>query len=107
MKSTDNKEIMFNYNNKFDMKNKSSITRKAKYFLYTLLATVIFTSCDYGVAKESDLTKALEQAYFEGQRDALENDVRIKRNQDSCWIWIKSPWNSGKQPIFNPSFDCR
>ena len=107
MKSTDNKEIMFNFKNIFDMKNKSSITRKARYFLYTLLATVLFTSCDYVVTKESDVTKSLEQAYFEGQRNALENDVRIKRNQDSCWIWVKSPWNSGKQPIFNPSFDCR
>ena len=89
------------------MKNKSSMNRKARYFLYTLLATVLFTSCDYGVAKKSDLTKALEQAYFEGQRDALENDVRIKRNQDSCWIWIKSPWDNNEQPIFEPSFDCR
>ena len=40
MKSTDNKEIMFNFKNKFDMKNKSSITRKARYFLYTLLVAV-------------------------------------------------------------------
>jgi len=41
MKSTDNKEIMFNFKNKFDMKNKSSITRKARYFLYALLAVVL------------------------------------------------------------------
>ena len=89
------------------MKTKTSNLHRNRHFLYCLLATVLFTSCDYGVAKESDVTKALEQAYFEGQRDALENDVRIKRNQDSCLIWTKSPWDSGKQPIFNPSFDCR
>ena len=41
MKSTDNKEIMFNFKNKFDMKNKSSITRKVRYFLYALLAAVL------------------------------------------------------------------
>jgi hypothetical protein len=54
-----------------------------------------------------DLTKLVERAYFEGQRDALENNIRIKRNQDSCWIWVESPWDSGKEPIFNPSFNCK
>lgn len=108
MKSTNNKEMKFNFKNKFDMKKqKVRLPEKARYFLYTLLATVLFTSCDYGVAKQSAVTKALEQAYFEGQRDALEKDIRIKRNQDSCWIWIKSPWDRGEQPIFNPSFECR
>ena len=55
----------------------------------------------------NELTELCEQAYFEGQRDALENNIRIKRNQDSCWIWISSPWNSGKEPVFDPSFNCR
>lgn len=88
------------------MKNKNSITRKSIFLLYSLSITLFFTSCDYGIAKESDLKKALEQAYFEGQRDVLENDVRIKRNQDSCWIWIKSPWDTNEEPTFIPSFEC-
>jgi hypothetical protein len=54
-----------------------------------------------------EITKLVEQAYFEGQRDALENNIRIKRNQDSCWIWITSPWDSGREPIFDPSFNCK
>lgn len=70
-----------------------------KYFL--LLIIPILSSC------ENDVRKQMEQAYFEGQRDALTNDIRIKRNQDSCWIWIKSPWNSDRQPVFNPSFNCK
>ena len=41
MKSNDYKEMKFNFKNKFDMKNKSSITTKARYFLYTLLAAVV------------------------------------------------------------------
>lgn len=65
-----------------------------------LLLTILLTSC------ESDIRKAMEQSYFEGQKDALNNDVRIKRNHDSCWIWIDSPWNNGRQPIFDPSFKC-
>jgi hypothetical protein len=85
---------------------KNQILKFKKIFLLLTLIS-LFTSCDYGVAKESDVTKILEQAYFEGQRDALENDIRIKRNQDSCWIWVKSPWDSGRPPIFNPSFDCQ
>lgn len=80
---------------------------KRKYFtLYILLTTVLFTSCDYGVLNENDILKYMEQAYFEGQRDALNGDIRIKRNQDSCYIWTSSPWNSGEKPLFNPSFNC-
>lgn len=75
--------------------------------LLILLLIVLAGSCDYGFVKQSNLDEALEQAYFEGQKDAIEFDIRIKRNQDSCWIWQKSPWDSGKQPIFNPSFNCQ
>lgn len=42
------------------------------------------------------LQQALEQAYFEGQKDALEGDIRIKLVSDSTYIWIKSPWNKLK-----------
>jgi hypothetical protein len=44
----------------------------------------------------------LEKAYYEGQRDALEGDIRIKK-VDSVYLWTKSCWDSGKMPIFNPS----
>lgn len=89
------------------MKTKTSITKISKHIFYCLLATVLLTSCDYGIAKTADVKEALEQAYFEGQRDALENDIRIKRNQDSCWIWTTSPWDNGEAPIFDPSFECQ
>jgi hypothetical protein len=85
------------------MKN---LIKRAHFALYILLTTVLFSGCDYGLVKENDVQKALEQAYFEGQKDALNGDIRIKRNQDSCYIWTSSPWDNGKEPIYNPSYNC-
>ena len=44
-----------------------------------------------------------ERAYFEGQKDAINGDVRINLNQDSVYVWIKSPWNINRQPTFIPT----
>lgn len=53
--------------------------------------------------KEDKLRIVLEMAYFEGQRNALENDVRIKQNDKGCWEWSKSPWDEGnRMPTYNP-----
>lgn len=76
-------------------------------FIFLLFTAIVITSCGYGIYKTDDLIEITEQAYFEGQRDALENDIRIKRNADSCWIWIKSPWDNNRAPLFNPSFECK
>ena len=90
------------------MKKKKTINRFMLYFLCTTLTLVTLTSCnEYVIVEYDELTKDFEYAYFEGQRDALTNDIRIKMNQDSCWIWTKSPWNSGKQPIYDPSYKCK
>lgn len=42
-----------------------------------------------------------ERAYFCGQRDALNKDIRIKQ-ENGRWYWIKSPWDDGKKWIFSP-----
>lgn len=68
------------------------------------LPFVLLSSCDYAVVEEKSLTEVCERAYFEGQRDALNGDVRIKLNSDSCYYWIKSPWDSGKSPIYVPTY---
>jgi len=47
---------------------------------------------------------SLEKAYFEGQKDVLSGDVRIKRVGDK-WTWIKSPWEGGRPPIYDPLKD--
>jgi len=53
---------------------------------------------------EKNITKLVEQAYFEGQRDAINGDVRIKLNSEGVYFWTKSCWNSGITPIFNPTY---
>ncbi len=52
-----------------------------------------------------ELQKALEEAYFKGQKSALEGDIRIKRTKDNCYVWTKSCWDSEKKPIFNPCIE--
>jgi hypothetical protein len=42
--------------------------------------------------------KEREKAFFWGQKAAIEGDIRVKKINDSTWIWIKSPWNDGTQP---------
>jgi len=58
----------------------------------------LLTGCvdDYTVSK-------MEQAYFEGQKDALNGQIKIKQTIDSCWVWIDSPWNNGREPHYKPS----
>lgn len=87
--------------------------KKAKKVLHGLgiasicMIAILFPSCDYGIVDiketEGNIKKSLERAYFEGQRDCYAGDKRIEWTKDSCWVWIKSPWNNGRQPIFDPS----
>lgn len=44
-----------------------------------------------------------EYAYFEGQKDALEGDIRIEKNSYGVWHWTSSPYDSGGSWIFDPS----
>lgn len=74
--------------------------------IYAMLIIIIFCGCNYRVVDIDKIITAFEQAYFEGQKDALEGDIRIRKNNDSCWIWTKSCWNNDKQPTFNPSIVC-
>lgn len=55
---------------------------------------------------DDDVQISLENAYFEGQHDALIGDTRIKKTIDGCWVWTKSPWDSGRTPMFNPNIIC-
>lgn len=77
-----------------------------------LLLPILFslTSCGYVIVDKSELEPKIyskcEEAYFEGQKDALNGDIRIKLNSDSCYVWTKSPWDSGLKPTFNPSIIC-
>jgi hypothetical protein len=78
----------------------------------TLLTILVFTlfSCNYAIVDMNEteeklnlfLREVAEEAYFEGQKDYMNGDIRIKKTYDSTYIWVKSPWDSGKEPIFNP-----
>lgn len=72
-----------------------------------IILLIITQSCNYKVVNTKDAEKtiqmALEIGYFEGQVDALNNDVRIQLNSDSCYVWTKSPWNNNDIPIYTPS----
>ena len=54
---------------------------------------------------EKVITKALEQAYFEGQKDYMNGDIRIeilRTDTIDTYQWIKSPWDNNELPLFNP-----
>lgn len=76
--------------------------------LLIIIIISVLSSCDNSpiITSKNKVIMAAEQAYFEGQGDAIEGDVRIKKDSDSCWIWRKSCWDSGRPPLFNPNFNC-
>lgn len=45
-----------------------------------------------------------ELAYFEGQKDALTESIRIEKLEgcEDGWRWIQSPWDDGSEPVFIP-----
>lgn len=49
-------------------------------------------------------TKMVEVGYFEGQKDALEGDVRIEKIGNS-YVWSSSPWDGGENPKYDPHID--
>lgn len=66
-----------------------------KYLILILLG-ISFVGC----VSESDeqnikeqIIKLVQNAYAEGQRDAIEGDVRIEIVSDSQVIFVKSPWD--------------
>jgi len=46
---------------------------------------------------EKDIYTQMEYAYFEGQKDAIEGNLRIKK-VDSCYVWTKSTWDNCNKP---------
>ena len=57
----------------------------------------------YRIARVKELTsyvdRSMEYAYCEGQKNALEGDIRIAITSNG-WHWTKSPWDGGKRPAF-------
>ena len=62
------------------------------------MSLLFLTSC----IDSSGIKKVMEKAYFEGQRDAMKGDWKIKKTDDSCYVWVKSPWRVESEPIYSP-----
>lgn len=72
------------------------------FLMVSLMASSIL---GYVITKKVYLIEAIEHGYFEGQKDAINKDIRIKLDSDSTYKWIKSPWNDNKPPIFIPNHE--
>jgi hypothetical protein len=83
------------------------IILNVKFFIKTLVSVALFLLlillC-YQITEGFNIliTKLIEESYFEGQKDALNNDIRIKKISDSSYIWISSPWNNNRKPLWTP-----
>ncbi len=79
-----------------------------KTLLITIFAAVSLSSCTRVTVEKQVLEdyyyKVAEKAYFEGQRDAINGDIRIKLGCDSIYFWHKSCWDNGRKPIYNPDY---
>ena len=67
-----------------------------------VLAMVIFVSVSFtmdSALKENQ--KALEKAYFEGQKDYAEGKTHISKSSGS-WTWLSSPWDDNRPAIYQP-----
>lgn len=69
----------------------------------TLMLLITFVK-DLAVANSRNTRISMEWAYFEGQKEALNGDMRISYNPiTQKYSWKKSCWDEGLTPIFNPS----
>ena len=44
-----------------------------------------------------------ERDYMAGQRDSLKGKLKVYLNEENCWVWSESPWDSGRTPTY---VDC-
>lgn len=85
---------------------------KTNFFIISICFLLFLNSCDLSCKNENstgltsslrqDVSFLMEKAYFEGQKDALNGDVRIVLNSDSTYVWRKSPWGGGRKPTYFP-----
>lgn len=54
------------------------------------------------VSLEDYIIERMEYAYYEGQKDALNNNIHIIQNTEGIYIWESSPWDSGRDVIYDP-----
>lgn len=74
-------------------------------FILLIILVVGFAGCGFPILTASnEIQSALEKAYFEGQKDAINGDIRIKFDEEfQCYRWAKTPWNDGTKPLLDIS----
>ena len=57
--------------------------------------TIKLSSSKNECSIDDNIHHMMEYAYFQGQKEALQGDIRIRKNtSNEKYHWIKSPWNS-------------
>ena len=80
---------------------KKLLLNKLVILLFLGITTMFICSCN----TLDGLQIMMEEAYFEGQRDAINGDIKIRMNpSDSTYYWIESPWIDGKEPKYKPTY---
>ena len=75
------------------------------FLLLLSMMLVALSTCDNNDASESidmitGVMTVMEYAYFEGQRDALNGEIKIQMPLiDSTWTWIESPWDNNPERV--------
>jgi hypothetical protein len=75
---------------------------KYSFKITIVLFSMFLFSCE-NIEFVDKMKREVEKAYFEGQKDAINGDIRIEKNEDSVYVWTKSPWDDNCKPIFVPT----
>lgn len=72
-----------------------------KNFIISIVCIFVICFCLYNLYEtlQTRRLKYMEYAYFEGQRDALNGDIRIEKKENGYYRWTKTCWDSGRKPM--------
>lgn len=82
---------------------------KWKWLWYTVIIFIVGVGCYTGViivelikddSRETILKIKIEyeKAYFEGQRAAMEGDLKIRKLDNRTYLWVKTPYADSTKP---------
>ena len=82
---------------------------KWKWLWYTVIIFIVGVGCYTGVIivelikddpRETILKVKIEyeKAYFEGQRAAMEGDLKIRKLDNRTYLWVKTPYADSTKP---------
>jgi len=74
------------------------------FILWIVLVMYVIYNRNTKTEYKEEYIRTIEQAYFEGQKDAINGDIRIKLNNDSIYVWTKSCWNNKTVPSYTPTY---